>query len=96
LSETPKVRVNVLKRTRGRSVEKPTGCEEIMFKQAHQAHKHPPPLQPAALVTAPPGFVLVRVHWLDTEAAADENQAASSIPIGMLCENNDIMRVQSA
>jgi hypothetical protein len=40
LSERPKVRMNVLKRIRGRRVVKPTGCEETLFKQAHQAHKH--------------------------------------------------------
>ena len=39
----PKMRAVVLKRLRDRSVVKTTGCEETLFKQAHQAHKHFPP-----------------------------------------------------
>ena len=34
------------------------------FKQAQQAHKHFFPLQPAALISVPYGFVLVRVRVL--------------------------------
>jgi len=37
-------------------------AKETPFKQAHQAHKHLFPLQPAALVSVPYGFVLVRVR----------------------------------
>ena len=36
--------------------------KETPFKQAHQAHKQFSPLQPAALVSVPYGFVLVRVR----------------------------------